>query len=432
MTWAWELWSLEDQDLKAVLALTMALRRASMGILLLPDTADGTMRVAHTLGFTGDMAALLDAPDTVLRHVHRACGEHRRLSIRDVKTDAADDVQSIRELAAALHFRGMEVLPLERQNHSGNGNSAALGALALLFRSPLRLSPRSERLVDLATVLISLALDNARLRAEELKLRRAAEQRAHDRLQFLARINHELRTPLQSITGYVELLGHDGEPPTPRQREILDHIEDSERILLGIIESVAGLGRLEAGRMTYRIAGVTVVDVLARVSSVVSPIAHKQQVTLEIEMPPRELLARGDDGKLIQILINLVTNAIKFTPAHGTVKVMTRRAGPRIDFIVKDEGPGIPPDKLVEIFEPWVQFDQRRNYPLAGFGLGLAISRELAAGMGGTLTVENAAPPEAGAIFTFSTRIHRPDRARIPRPAPPVAAASPSAQRPSP
>jgi signal transduction histidine kinase len=304
----------------------------------------------------------------------------------------------------------MEVLPLER-HHPTHANGAALGALALMFRSPLRLTPRSERLLELATMLISLALDNARLRAEERALRRLAEQRAYDRLQFLARVNHELRTPLQSITGYIELLSHDADAPTPRQREILNHIEDSERILLGIIDSVAGLGRLEAGRMTYHLEAVTVVDVLSRLASVMTPLAQKQQVELDVDMPPRDLLARGDHGKIVQILINLATNAIKFTPAHGRVTLTARRVGSRIDFIVKDEGPGIPPDKLAAIFEPWVQFDQRRNYPLAGFGLGLTISRELASGMGGTLSVENATPPETGAVFTFSIRIHRADRA---------------------
>lgn len=434
MTWAWKQWSLEDNDAKAALALAMSLRRAPMGILFLPDADDGTMRVALTLGFDGDASALLDAPATVMSHVDRACGQHRRLTIRDVRADGADGVQPIRELAAALRFRGMEVLPLEHHTTPEHGNGRALGALALMFRSPLRLSPRSERLVDLATMLISLAFDNARLRADERRLREAAEQRAYDRLQFLARINHELRTPLQSITGYVELLGHTGDPPTPRQREILNHIEDSERILLNIIDSVASLGRLEAGRMTYDISGVTVVDVLARVASVVSPLAQKQKVTLQVDMPPRELLARGDYGKIIQILINLVTNAIKFTPAGGTVTLTTSRVGPRIDFIVKDEGPGIPPDKLAAIFEPWVQFDQRRNYPLAGYGLGLTISRELAAGMGGALSVANATPPDMGALFTFSVRIHRAERAawRSRRSPPPFDAAQTLAPEPPP
>ena len=404
MTWSWESWSLEDEEVKPVLTLTMALRRAPMGVLLLRDASDGAMHVALTQGLNGDASALVLAHAQILTHVNLACDQHRRVSIRDVRAKVAKGVESIRELALTLGFRGMEVLPLERRN------AATLGALTLFFPSPLRPSPRSERLVDMAAMLISLALDNARLRADELRRRRIAEQRAFDRLQFLSKINHELRTPLQSITGYIELLGHSNESLTPRQREILDHMEHSEQVLLSIIDGVANLGRLEAGRMIYRIASVTIVDVLARVMSIVAPLAQKQQVALSVDAPARDLLARGDHGKITQILINLLTNAIKFTPARGTVTLRTRRVGSRIDFIVKDEGPGIPADKLAAIFEPWVQFDQRRYSPLAGFGLGLTISRELAVGMGGTLEAQNATPPEGGAVFTFSIRVHRPDR----------------------
>ncbi|MGH7638864.1 MAG: sensor histidine kinase, partial [Gemmatimonadaceae bacterium] len=258
--------------------------------------------------------------------------------------------------------------------------------------------------------LIALALDNARLRAEADRRRRIAEQRAYDRLQFLARINHELRTPLQSITGYIQLLQSDTEGTTSRQRDMLTRIERSEQVLLAIIDDVANLGRLEAGRMTYALGGVTVADVMDRVDSVIAPLAGRQGVSVRFEMPPKDLQAHADRIKLTQVLINLVTNAVKFTPAGGVVRVQTRQLGSRIDLVVRDQGPGIPPDKLAAIFDPYVQLDNRRESPFTGFGLGLAISREFAVGMGGRLVAENAPPPERGAIFTFTLRVHRPDR----------------------
>lgn len=404
MTWAWEPWLLQDEEVKPALALAMALRRAPMGVLLLRDADSGKMNVVLSSGLTGDASTLFSEQGTTLAQIGAACSEHRRVFIRDARKDVVDGIERIRELAQGMGFRGMEVLPLERDN------LAAIGALTLFFRSPLRVAPRSERLMDLAVMLIALALDNARLRAEEAQRRKVAEQRAYDRLQFLARVNHELRTPLQSITGYLELLQHDGDPPTERQRDILEHIEHSEQVLLNIIDSVANLGRIEAGRMTYTITGVTVPDVLARVASVVAPLARKQGVDLQVDTAPRDLIAHGDRGKITQILINLVTNAIKFTPARGLIVLSTRRVGSRIDFVVTDEGPGIPPDKLAAIFEPYMQFDQRRHSPLTGFGLGLAISREFAQGMGGTLVAQNAPAPATGAMFTFSIRAHRADR----------------------
>lgn len=417
MTWAWEPWLLQDEEVKPALALAMALRRAPMGVLLLRDADSGSMKMVLSSGLTGDASTLFNEQGTTLAQIGAACSEHRRVYIRDARKDVVDGIERIRELAQGMGFRGMEVLPLERDNLT------AIGALTLFFRSPLRVAPRSERLMDLAVMLIALALDNARLRAEEARRRKVAEQRAYDRLQFLARINHELRTPLQSITGYLELLQDDGDPPTERQRDILEHIEHSEQVLLNIIDSVANLGRIEAGRMTYTITGVTVPDVLARVASVVAPLARKQGVDLQVDTAPRDLLAHGDRGKITQILINLVTNAIKFTPARGVVMLSTRRVGSRVDFVVTDEGPGIPPDKLTAIFEPYIQFDQRRHSPLTGFGLGLAISREFAEGMGGTLVAENAPPPATGAMFTFSIRAHRADRpAWRTRPQPPLSA----------
>jgi signal transduction histidine kinase len=199
-------------------------------------------------------------------------------------------------------------------------------------------------------------------------------------------------------------------------------------VLLSIIDSVANLGRMEAGRLIYSIGGVTIGDVLARVTSVVAPFAKRQQVDVSVDTSLHGLLAHGDQGKITQILINLLTNAVKFTPAKGVVRLDTRQVGSTIHFIVKDEGPGIPADKLAAIFEPWVQFDKRHNSPLAGYGLGLAVSRELAAGMGGTLQVENAAAPDTGAIFTFSIRVHRPDRPAWPTRTPLAAVIAPEHQ----
>jgi signal transduction histidine kinase len=400
--WLREGWLLDDGEVKPALSLAMLLSRASMGVLLLRDGANGAMRAVVSEGMNDDDALLFGNRISSLASIGRACARHRRVSIRDARSETSDGEGAIRELSRELGFRGMEIVPLERHG------DAALGALTLLFRQPLRVTPRSQRPAALAIALIALALDNARLRTEAERRRRLAEQRAHDRLQFLARINHELRTPLQSITGYVDLLKSDAERPTERQRDMLDRIEHSEQVLLAIIDDVASLGKLEAGRMTYTLTAVSAADALTRVMSIVAPLAQRQKVHVRVGMPTPDVLAHADRVKLTQILINLVTNAIKFTPPGRDVLVRARQAEKRVEFIVRDEGPGIRPDKVATIFDPYVQIDRGEPSPLAGSGLGLAISREFAEGMGGGLVVEST--PGHGSTFTLSIRAHRPDR----------------------
>ena len=401
-TWLRDEWLLDDGEVKPALSLAMLLSRASMGVLLLRDGAHGAMRAVVSEGLEGDDSLLLWDRIASLPPIGLACARHRRVSIRDARAETSDGGRAMLDLSRQIGFRGMEIMPLEREG------AAALGALTLFFRQPLRVTPRSQRLTSLAIALIVLALDNARLRSEADRRRRAAEQRAFDRLQFLARINHELRTPLQSITGYVELLRSDAERPTERQRGMLDRIEYSEQMLLGIIDDVASLGRLEAGRMTYSLTAVRATDVLARVASIVAPLALTHKVHVRVDMPGHDIEVHADSGKLTQVMINLVTNAIKFTPTEGKVIVRARRSGSQVEFSVRDEGPGIPADKLASIFDPYVQVDHRGTSQRPGSGLGLAISREFTEGMGGSLVVDSS--PGKGSTFTCSIRAHRPDR----------------------
>ena len=404
-SWLQDTWSVDDRDLQPALSLAMMLSRASMGLLLLRTGSAGSLRAVISEGLSTDQSLMFAGGEKTLAAIALACTQRRRIAVRDARADSAAGAEDVRELSRRIGFRGLEIVPLE---HNGD---TAFGALTLLFRQPLRQTPRTERLTSLATTLIAQALDNARRCAAAERGRRIAEQRAADRLQFLARINHELRTPLQSITGYVQLLKDDAEHPTQRQRDMLDRIEHSEEMLLAIIEDLANLGRIEAGRVTYALTCVPVADVFARVEAIVTPLARTMDVQLLMGPAPQGPQVHADRGKLTQVLINLVTNAIKFTPKGGKVSVHAFRNGAYVDFVVKDDGPGIPPDKLGVIFDPYVQLDERRDAPRSGFGLGLAISREFTNGMGGKLSAENVASPARGAAFTCSIRVHRRDRA---------------------
>lgn len=160
--------------------------------------------------------------------------------------------------------------------------------------------------------------------------------------------------------------------------------------------------------MTYSLTAVRATDVLARVASIVAPLALTHKVHVRVDMPGHDIEVHADSGKLTQVMINLVTNAIKFTPTEGKVIVRARRSGSQVEFSVRDEGPGIPADKLASIFDPYVQVDHRGTSQRPGSGLGLAISREFTEGMGGSLVVDSS--PGKGSTFTCSIRAHRPDR----------------------
>ena len=152
--------------------------------------------------------------------------------------------------------------------------------------------------------------------------------------------------------------------------------------------------------MHFELADVGVREALTSVESIVAPQAQARQITLEIAPCPASLVVRADPDKLRQVLLNLVTNAIKFTPEKGRIRVSCDAAGDVAHVRVADTGPGIPADRIEAIFEPFVQGDRALNRPSEGVGLGLTISRDLTRGMGGTLSVSST--PGEGAVFTVT------------------------------
>jgi PAS domain S-box-containing protein len=239
------------------------------------------------------------------------------------------------------------------------------------------------------------------LQQEELEHSRAAADEAnHAKSQFLATMSHELRTPLNAIGGYTQLLeiGVHG-PISEPQRETLDRIMRAQRHLLRLINDVLNLARIEAGRVDYVIEDVRVADVVATVMPMVEPQMATGGLASATSIE-EGLVVRADREKMQQILINLLTNAVKFTPSGGTVSTVAERdpSGKQICVSVVDSGIGIPADKLTSVFEPFVQVDVGHTRRKEGSGLGLAISRDLARGMGGNLQAKS----EYGRGSTFT------------------------------
>ena len=230
---------------------------------------------------------------------------------------------------------------------------------------------------------------------------RAAEAANRSKGDFLAVMSHELRTPLNAIGGYAELLelGVRG-PVTNEQRADLARIQQSQKHLLGLINQVLNYTRIETGSLRYDMTRVSVAEALAEAEALVAPQVRAKRLAYALGECEPTLAVHADREKLQQILLNLLSNAIKFTPAGGRITVTcTRAAADRVALIVDDTGVGIDADKLAVIFEPFVQVDAKLTRRQEGVGLGLAISRDLARGMGGDLLVESS--PDLGSTFSL-------------------------------
>jgi PAS domain S-box-containing protein len=217
------------------------------------------------------------------------------------------------------------------------------------------------------------------------KQREAADEANLAKSNFLAVMSHELRTPLNAIGGYVQLLQMEVHGPvTEAQQTALERIDRSQRHLLRLINDVLNLSRIEAGKVDYRVETVSVDEVVKSVLPMVEPQVEAKSLHLEV-IVPTDLTARADREKVQQILLNLLTNAIKFTAAKGLITVEAELDEKRTFLRVIDTGVGIPEDMLEKVFAPFIQVDASKSRSAEGTGLGLAISRDLARGMGGDL-----------------------------------------------
>jgi PAS domain S-box-containing protein len=233
--------------------------------------------------------------------------------------------------------------------------------------------------------------------------RRAAEAEVANRAksEFLAAMSHELRTQLNAFGGYAELMAMGiGGDLTEQQQEYIARIRSSQQHLLGIITDLLNFSRIEAGQVTYDVGPVSAQDIIDGVMPLISPQAETKNIELSSDRASPLLLVQADKQKAEQIVLNLMSNAIKFTPAGGSVEMRCTVDGARVSFAVQDSGVGVPAEKLAAIFEPFVQLGRTRTSQHEGTGLGLSISRDLARAMGGDVTVESTV--DVGSTFTLT------------------------------
>ncbi|HEX8848807.1 MAG TPA: PAS domain-containing protein [Gemmatimonadaceae bacterium] len=236
-------------------------------------------------------------------------------------------------------------------------------------------------------------------RHEAERARFEAQRANAAKSNFLAMMSHELRTPINAALGYADLLvlGVRGELTEEQHRDV-ERIRRSQRNLLSLVNEVLDFARIESGRIEYHPEPVALDDVLADVAATAEPLAQAKKLSLDVH-PCDGVRAFADRGKTQQIVLNLLSNAVKFTAEGGRIEVSCAADRERARVVVRDGGRGIPSERLESIFEPFVQVDQREDSKLRqGVGLGLAIARQLARGMGGELAVES----EVGVGSTFT------------------------------
>jgi signal transduction histidine kinase len=288
------------------------------------------------------------------------------------------------------------------------GRDDVIGALVVRRKAP---GVFSESTIDLLKTFAAqsvLAIQNAHLFTEIDEKSRQLEIASHHKSQFLANMSHELRTPLNAILGYTELILDNiyGETPE-KMREVLERLQVNGKHLLGLINDVLDLSKIEAGQLVLTLEEYALPDVVQSVVSAAEGLANTKGLQFTAEVAPGLPIGHGDARRLSQVLLNLTGNAIKFTDA-GEVAIRAAAENGHFVLTVRDTGPGIAPEDHGKIFEEFQQVDSSSTRKKGGSGLGLAISKRLVELHGGRLWVESTLGQGSIFYFTVPLRVERP------------------------
>jgi signal transduction histidine kinase len=393
-------------DLQAVLDTlvesAVRLCEADIGHIARPKEG-GFFQTQATFGFSTELKDELER--TPLKPgresvTGRALLERATVHILDAQTDLEYKLSKAQKLGG---YRTMIGAPLLREG-------TPIGVFGL---SRYSVRPFTDRQIELLTTFADqavIAIENVRLFDEiQDKSRQLAEASQH-KSQFLANMSHELRTPLNAILGYTELILDSvyGEMPE-KARSVLDRVQRNGRHLLGLINDVLDLSKIEAGQLTLSLSDYSLKSVMQSVFSAVEPLASEKQIALKIDAAKELPQGRGDERRLTQVLLNLVGNAIKFTD-KGEVSITGCCANGSFTVAVRDTGPGISSADQAKLFQEFQQADNSITRKKGGTGLGLAISRRIIEMHGGRIWVESS--PGHGSTFAFTLPVTVEEQAR--------------------
>jgi len=329
--------------------------------------------------------------------IGRAVLERKPIQVADV---LADPEYAFREVQQKIGYRTVLGVPLLREDHP-------IGAVVLMRKA---VRPFTDKQIDLVTTFADqagIAIENVRLFDEIQDKSRQLEEASQHKSQFLANMSHELRTPLNAILGYTELMadGAYGEP-SEKMMGVLKRLEANGRHLLGLINDVLDLSKIEAGQLVLELSDYCIQDIAQTVSSTLEPLAADKKLAFKLDLSPELPPGHGDGRRLTQVLINLVGNAIKFTDT-GEVAVNAEANNGSFHVSVRDTGPGISAADQAKLFQEFQQADNAITRKKGGTGLGLAISKCIIEMHGGRIWVESQVGQGSTFAFTLPVIVER-------------------------
>jgi signal transduction histidine kinase len=319
--------------------------------------------------------------------VGRAVVEGRVIHVPDVEAPHAP--MSLEGVRRVIGMRSQLTVPLIKSGQ-------AIGVIALVRKAPVPFTTAQIDLVSTFADQAVIAIENARLfdevqaRTNELaKTVEDLEIASQHKSQFVANMSHELRTPLAAILGYAELI-QEGfyEPQGPKSLDALTRICSNGKHLLGLINTVLDIAKIESGQFTLNMTEYAIESVVETVRSATESLAQNKKLALKTDVANSLPIGLGDEQRLTQVLLNLVGNAIKFTDA-GEVRVTAKAVNGHFNVSVTDTGPGIPEEHQARIFEQFHQVDSSNTKAKGGTGLGLAIAKRIVEMHGGRIWVES-------------------------------------------
>lgn len=338
-------------------------------------------------------------------HHGRAILDRQTVHIHDMRAESEKDYADIWPVVQRAGIRTVVGVPLLREG-------IPIGTI-VIRRTEVR--PFTDKQIALLKTFADqavIAIENVRLFQEIQQKNEQLENASMYKSQFLANMSHELRTPLNGILGLTEMILDKiyGEVPE-RIRSALVDVEASGRHLLGLINDVLDLSKIEAGRLTLSLHEYSMQEVVQVVSTAMQPLVAAKNLTLTVTMPPDLPPGKGDQRRIAQVLMNLVGNAIKFAEA-GEVRVEVGSADGSFLLSVSDTGPGIAPADQKRIFEEFQQVDGSSSRSKGGTGLGLAIAKRIIEMYGGRIWVESKIGMGSTFMFTLPLRVERQMEAR--------------------
>jgi signal transduction histidine kinase len=379
--------------LDTIVAKAVQLSGTDAGTIYVFQETTGEFQLRATYGMSQELIASLARHHVGLSEaLAQATGQRTPVQSADLRNEPSvqQETVPVQQLVLEAGYRARMIVPLL-------GADRVVGALVVRRKAPGELSKGTVDLLQTFAAQSVLAIQNARLFSEIQIKGHQLEVASQHKSQFLANMSHELRTPLNAILGYTELILDSIYGEMPREaHEVLERVQSNGKHLLGLINDVLDLSKIEAGQLTLSLDDYSIKDVVHNVFAVVEPLATEKNLALKIELPNDLPTAHGDERRLTQVLLNIVGNAIKFTDS-GEVAIKAAARNGAYTLSVRDTGPGIDLGDQTKIFDEFQQADNSTTKTKGGTGLGLSIARRIVAMHGGRIWVES----EVGAGSTF-------------------------------